>query len=108
MADPTKDFKDAVKALMLAKKLTRAQAIAQLAHMKPDMVTKAENARQAKLDNDRKAAAVAKASDPRTAPEKIMAKAKEFFVEGSAKSIPDGVVLATKPYPEQGDEALGE
>ena len=107
MADPTKEFEDAVKALMLAKKLTRAQAIAQLADKKPDMVAKAESARQAKLDSDRKAA-VAKASEPETAQEKIMAKANEFFVEGRAKSIPDGVVLVTKLYPELAEEALSE
>lgn len=107
VADPTKEFEDAVKALMESKKLTRAQAVAQLADKKPELVTKAETARQAKLNSDR-AAAVTKAGEPESAQAKILAEANRLFVEGRAKSVPAGVELAVKLHPDLAEQAMQE
>lgn len=100
----TKEFEDAVKELMASKKLTRAQAIAQLSEDKPDLVQKAREV----LNAQQEQATVAKTEKPETAQDKILAKATELFQEGRAKSVASGVELATKLYPEIAEQALNE
>lgn len=101
-------FEDMVKTLMEKEKLTRAQAISRLADKKPDLVFKAEKARQTKVDSDRAAAAVAKAEEPQTATERLTAEGQRLWREGRAKSAAQGFVMAMEFYPELSEASLND